>query len=90
MPFQHHLRPLDDLVVGAADAPLSGGVEAPGVDAEVVRSGDDELVVGAGETAAFHCAAVVVSVRVELGPLWISIQYKGNIVNLLKSVQVPE
>ena len=69
VPFQHHLRPLDDLVVWAADAPLAGGVHPPRVDTEVVRAGDDELVVGAGEAAALHGAAVEVPVRVELGPL---------------------
>ena len=56
-------------MVGAADASLAGGVEAPRVDPEVVRAGDDDLVVGAGEAAALHRAAVVVPVRVELGPL---------------------
>ena len=69
MTLQHDRRPLDYLVAGAADAPLAGGVEAPRVDPEVVRSGDDEFVVGAGEAAALHRAAVVVPVRVELGPL---------------------
>ena len=78
VPFQHHLRPLDDLVVGAADAPLAGGVEAPRVNPEVVRAGDHELVVGAGEATALHGAAVVVPVSVKLGPLRMRNQFSNS------------